>query len=65
MTTSEILKAWRGNRKSKDMAAILGIGQGFYSDLENGKRQPGKQLILKLVELTGHPAEVFLRQKSA
>jgi transcriptional regulator with XRE-family HTH domain len=63
MTTSEILKIWRGDRKKKDMAAILGVVPGFYSDLENGKKQPGKQLILKLVGLTGHPAEVFLRQK--
>lgn len=65
MTTSEILKTWRGDRKKKDAAAILGVVPGFYSDLESGKKQPGKQLILKLVELTGHSAETFLRQKAS
>lgn len=44
---------------SKQLAEKLGIGKSYFSQLENGKKDPTKQLVYKLVAMSGKPEEYW------
>lgn len=56
------LKVWREAKKlTQDEAAkILGIGQAYYSKLEQGKQHPRPALLKQITERTGVPIEELL-----
>jgi transcriptional regulator with XRE-family HTH domain len=61
----KLIRQWRGDRSQSTIAGILGISQTYVSDLENGVKEPGKHLAIKLSELTGYPLEAFIRSEKA
>lgn len=60
-TIGDIIRQWRGDRSQAEAARLLGISQTHLSDLELNKKEPGKNLIRKLVKETGRPLEVFFK----
>ena len=45
------LKKIRGEKSQKEMSAILGIAQGFYSDIESGKKTPSPLSAQKIAKI--------------
>ena len=50
-----------GKVTQQQFGKLLGIAPSVISDVENGKRTPSKHLAKKLAELTGYPAENFIK----
>lgn len=55
------LKEYREQRglKRYQFAEILGISESFYSLIENGKKQPSKNFMIKLIAETEKPEEYW------
>ena len=47
------LKEIRGERSQKDFALMLGVAQGFYSDLEGGRKTPSPKQAKKIASVLG------------
>lgn len=48
------LRRWREQEEvsQKDMGDLIGVSQGFYAELERGKKTPGLGTFARIVELT-------------
>lgn len=44
---------------NKQMSKKLGIGESYYSQIENGRKSPSKNFMEKLVNLSGKPEEFW------
>jgi DNA-binding XRE family transcriptional regulator len=55
MTLGEALKVYRIKNKllQKQMAFMLGISKEYYCKIENDKVFPSKELLLKIIKMTG------------
>lgn len=48
------------NIKKREMANILHISESYYNLVENGKREPSKNVLISLVANSGKPEEYWL-----
>jgi SOS-response transcriptional repressor LexA len=56
----KLAAARRENRlKAKDMALMAGISAGYYSEIENGKKEPGESLVKKFAEILSRNLSYF------
>ena len=62
MNFSERLAKYRKSLdlQKKEFAAKLEISESYYNMIENGRRNPPKNFLTKLVALTGKPEEYWL-----
>jgi len=51
----------RGELPQADFASLLEISQGYLSEIENNKKEPGKQLARQLSDLSGKPVDAFFK----
>jgi transcriptional regulator with XRE-family HTH domain len=63
-TVGETVKYIRGERPQKDFAQELHISQSYLSRIEKGNREPGKKVIVKLMQISGFPAQTFFKGAS-
>lgn len=54
------VKAVRGRKSQAAFARLLGVAQVTISEWETGKKIPGRDNLLKLVEVTGKPISFFV-----
>jgi transcriptional regulator with XRE-family HTH domain len=57
----EIRQGLPGKVTQEQFGKLLGVPASVISDIENNKRTPSKHVAKKLAELTGEPAENFIR----
>ena len=62
-TVGETVKFIRGDKSQKVFAEKLGISQPYLSRIENGC-EPGKKVIVKLMQISGFPAQTFFKGAS-
>lgn len=62
MNFSERLKNYRNNLllKKKELADKLDTSESYYNMIENGKRNPSKKFLVKLVDFSKLPEEYWL-----
>ena len=62
MNFSERLKKYRNNLclKKKELADKLDTSESYYNMIENGKRNPSKKFLVKLVSFSKQPEEYWL-----
>ena len=62
MNFSERLKIYRNNLflKKKELADKLNTSESYYNMIENGKRNPSKKFLVKLVSFSQLPEEYWL-----
>ena len=58
-TVADAIREIRGETTQAEFAKKLDISQSFLSELETGKKLPGKNLIKELAKLSGYPLERF------
>jgi transcriptional regulator with XRE-family HTH domain len=63
-TVGETVRFIRGDKSQKVFAEILGISQPYLCRIENDNSEPGKKVIVKLVEISGFPAQTFFKGAS-
>jgi transcriptional regulator with XRE-family HTH domain len=54
------LRAVRGNLSQEAFATIIGVTQGFIGHIENGRRQPGMDVLARYSAIAKKPIEYFL-----
>ncbi len=46
----------------RQLAVMVDVSEGYMSELRRGKKIPGKEVALKLSELSGYPVERFITE---